>query len=216
MAIFIGRNIEEESKDWLKLNRVDYLEKALIYIQLNDPDYSFFEKIAGQQKQWIVTSKWAAKWLSLNQSSIGFTSDDSVFCLSKKQANIISEFSDLVFVSSEKNSSSLSEMLHNREGLKIFLKGNLSLKVLGAKIVEVEVYQNNLTKPAVENEFDAYLFFSPSGIESFIQGGNTLPEYSTIITIGETTAEKARGQFANPVIVSPQQGELEMIQFALL
>lgn len=215
MAIFIGRNIEDESRAWLSEQQVDYVEQPLIEIQLNAPDYSFFQKIAKQQKYWIITSNWAAKWLRLYHATVGFQAVDSVFCISEKQAKIIHEFSDFVFVSDEKNSKSLSELLHNKSGLKIFLKSNRSLEASGLKIVEVEVYQNTLVKPYVENEFETYLFFSPSGIESFIEGGNTIPTYSKIIAIGETTAHKAKAGFENEVLVSTEQSELATIQKAV-
>jgi len=214
MAIFIGRNIEDHSRLWLIKNKIDFIEQPLIHIQLVKPNYSFFAKIAKQKKHWIITSQWAAKWLQLYHSTIGFKSDDSVFCLSKKQATIVGEFAEVVFVSQEKNFRALTKLLYNENGLKIFLKGNRASNTFGLDLIEVEVYQNSLTRPMLEKEFETYLFFSPSGIESFIQGGNTLPDYSTIITIGETTAEKARSKFSNAAVVSPRQDELKMIQLA--
>lgn len=215
MTIFIGRNIEERSKIWLRQRRVDYVAQPLIDVQLNVPDYSFFHKIEARKKQWFITSRWAAKWLNIHYSNIGFSSNDSVFCLSEKQAEIIRGFSDAVFISKERNSKSLSDLLFDTKGLKIFLRGNRSLEASGLEIIEVEVYQNSLTKATVGNDFGAYLFFSPSGIESFIQGKNVVSEHSIIITIGETTARKARAEFPNEVFVSVEQSEWAMVKLAV-
>lgn len=216
MAISISRNIEESSKEWLTQSQVGYLSQPLIDIQLLAPDYSFFQKIAEQKKQWIVSSKWAVKWLMIHHQKIGLKLNDTVFCLSEKQANSLSEIASNVQLAEEKNTVSLSKLLQqkSKNELKIFLKGNRSLQIPVEGVMELDVYENSLLKPTVEKEFDAYLFFSPSGIESFIQGGNTIPEYSTIIAIGETTAQKARTEFSNIIHVSPKQSELEMIQFA--
>lgn len=217
MAIFIGRNITDESKAWLRERQVDYVEQPLINIQLNEPDSAFFQKIAKHTKNWIITSNWAAIWLQQHYKTIGFKRIDVVFCLSEKQATTIREFSNAVFVSKEKSLNSLSELLKQEKTHKlcICLKGNRSLKASGLEIIEVEVYENILIKPFVENEFDAYLFFSPSGIESFIQGGNSIPADSKIITIGETTARKAKEEFATEVQVSTVQSELATIQKAV-
>ena len=214
MAIFIGRNIEEKTKAWLHEHQIEFIEKPLIDIQLMEPDYAFFYKIKTQKKQWIVTSKWAAKWLQLHHGAIGFQSGDSVCCISELQADIVRKFSDSVFVSKEKNSKSLSELLHCKGGLKIFLKGNRSLEASGLEMLEVEVYHNHLMKPLVEKEFETYLFFSPSGIESFIQAGNIVTDDAKIITIGATTAKKAKTEFENEVIVSEKQTEFGMVKLA--
>lgn len=217
MAIFIGRNIAEESKVWLHEHRIDFVEQALIDIQLIEPDFAFFQKIAGYEKLWIITSKWAALWLQLHHKSVGFYSADSVFCLSEKQANVIRTFTDAVLISKEKNLQSLSGLVQQQKQNKlcVCLKGNRSLKASGLESVEVEVYQNNLTRPVLENEFEAYLFFSPSAIDSFVQGGNQVSENARIIVIGETTARKAKTVFGEGVIVSEEQSELATIQTAM-
>lgn len=148
---------------------------------------------------------------------MGFQSADSIFCLSEKQAAIIRKFSDAVFVSKEKNIQSLSELVQQKKQNKLclFLKGNRSLSVSGLEIIEVDVYQNTLLKPKEVNEFEVYLFFSPSGIDSFIQGGNLISENTSIVTIGETTAQKAKTVFENQIIVSDEQSELATIQKAV-
>lgn len=217
MAIFIGRNIEEKSKAWLDNQRIDYHEQALIDIQLLEPDFALFRKIEKYPKNWIVTSKWAAQWLRKYYQEIEFSNNDTLFCLSDKQAGILADFKNETFVSSEPNLKSLSKLVQQKKQHKlcVCLKGNRSLKASGLETVEVEVYENSLTKPSLENQFDAYLFFSPSGIESFVRGGNEISKNATVVVIGQTTAQKAEVTFQNQLVVSAQQNELITIQTAV-
>ncbi|WP_338732169.1 uroporphyrinogen-III synthase [Mangrovimonas cancribranchiae] len=62
-------------------------------------------------------------------------------------------------------------------------KNNISFK-------EVEVYKTSLNKQIISEAFDAVLFFSPSGIESFTANNNL--KNKTVFCIGKTTAEAAK------------------------
>lgn len=218
MAIFIGRNIEKETKAWLGQHQVEFVEQPLIEIELKEPNFYFFHKYANLKKNWIVSSKWSVKWLLLNYKNIGFHSEDIVFCLSEKQALELKRIAKNIKVAKAKNTASLLGLIQktSSDGVKIFLKGNRSLELAIQKLEEIEVYENKLLKPQVSASFDAILFFSPSGIESFIKGGNKIPDYSTIVSIGETTAAKARAEFPNEIIISQNQNEFEMVNLAYL
>ena len=217
MSIFIGRNIGEESEQWLLNRNVEFLAKALIEIQFIEPDLAFFQKNTEGKKHWLITSKWAAKWLQLNHTVVGLQSSDSVFCLSEKQAEIINGFSDNVFVAPHKNLNSLSSLVQQKEknGGGIYLKGNYSVQTKGLETVDVEVYKNKLACPIIDGVFDAYLFFSPSGIESFTKGGNKIRGSVLVVVIGETTAKKAKAVFSNEILVSNEQSELATIKRAV-
>lgn len=92
----------------------------------------------------------------------------------------------------------------------LFLKGNKSLRIIPetlkgiAEVDEATVYKN--VKPAVDEqlvveirekirrrEIDFACFFSPSGVENFLEiFGKDLLKETKIATIGQTTAGKAR------------------------
>lgn len=216
MAIFIGRKLEEVSRNWLLQQEVPFSEEPMIDVQLLDVDSSVFTKIASVDKNWIVTSKHAALWLLAYHVKIGFHATDVVFCISEKQAAILKRITQSIVLAKEKNSKSLIQQQKKGKSTAptVYLKGNRSLQLKGLETFDVEVYQTSLLKPKVKDSFDSYLFFSPSGLESFVEGGNQIPEQSKIIVIGDTTAKYARNAFANEVITSASASEFEMVEMA--
>lgn len=91
----------------------------------------------------------------------------------------------------------------------IFFCGNKRLDTLpdtltdrGFDVKELIVYQTELSSTKLENSFDAIIFFSPSGIESFLQQ-NTIPMEAILFAIGNTTAKHLGNICANQIIVSP-------------
>ena len=216
MAIFIGRKLEVASRNWLLQQEVAFSEEPMIDVQLLEVDSSVFSKIASIDKNWIVTSKHAAFWLLAHHTEIGFRTTDTVFCISDKQAEILKTIAQSIVIAGEKNSESLVQQLKNEKqtSATAYLKGNRSLQLKGLETFDVEVYHTLLLKPQVLNDFDCYLFFSPSGVESFVKGDNKISEQAKIIVIGETTAQYARNAFANEVITSANTSEIEMLEMA--
>ncbi len=223
-TIFIGRKLTDSAKIVLKNNNISFEDRELIEIKLITPDISFFQTITEKRKNWVITSSWAAKWLKIHHSEIGFSDADSVFCLSAKQAEILKEISSRIFISEQQNAKSIAELVtqKNNDEAIIYLSGNKSLKVLENELHSKEfsfcksvVYRNTPVIQKINSEFKAYLFFSPSGIESFIETGNLIPGSAVVFTIGKTTGSAAKKYFPNPVLESPVQEEVGFIEFAL-
>ena len=82
-------------------------------------------------------------------------------------------------------------------------------------LVEIEAYRNIPVKTKVNNDFNAYLFFSPSGIESFISAGSVIPSSAQVFVIGKTTGKVARKNFSNNVSESTFQSELIFVKSAV-
>ena len=216
MTIFIGRNIERNTKIWLKENKVDYIALSLIDIRLKPVDFSFLPKRNEDSISFVVSSNWAAQWLLNFHQQIQLSSIDNIYCISQKQAELLSGLGCLISVSENQNRKSLEHLLKEKSAKNlVFLKGNRTKSFNNSQIKEIEVYDNQILKPELKKVFEAYLFFSPSGILSFIEGGNTIPGNSNVFVIGETTAEKARECFSNPVFVSPRQNELSVVKLAV-
>ena len=76
-------------------------------------------------------------------------------------------------------------------------------------MTEIEVYKTMLTPKKFENPFDGILFFSPSGVQSFVIGqiinSDEIPAFGgmTAFCIGKTTASEAEKYFGK-VEVSPE------------
>lgn len=64
------------------------------------------------------------------------------------------------------------------------------LSEAGVRLEERVVYRTGFNQRILEQQFDAILFFSPSGVESFL-GSNQL-QGATAICIGPTTAQAAK------------------------
>lgn len=94
-----------------------------------------------------------------------------------------------------------------------FFSGNLrrdtlpeALKEAGIKFNEIEVYQTLLTPQKIDSKVDGILFYSPSGVESYLKKNKISKEI--VFCIGETTAEAA-SQFGIKNIVIANQPTIE-------
>lgn len=217
MTIFIGRNIEERTRMWLEQQQVNYVAKALIDIELLQPDFTFFRGVADKKKQWIITSQWAAQWFVKYYSEIGFRSSETVYCLSEKQAALLFDVGIYSVVPEEKNVECLANLIHSSDdlGFGIYLKGDRSGGFPIGKVAETVVYQNRLLKPNLEKEYSVYVFFSPSGVDSFVEGNNSIPPKAEVVVIGQTTAQRARNFFRSELHVSTIQSELDVVKLAV-
>lgn len=67
----------------------------------------------------------------------------------------------------------------------------------------------------VSGAFDAYLFFSPSGIDSFKASGNFPYPRSLVFANENSTARAAWRFFTNKVHTSPISEELSFVQYSI-
>lgn len=68
---------------------------------------------------------------------------------------------------------------------------------------------------SVTDAFDAYLFFSPSGIDSFKASGNFPHPRSLVFANENSTARSAWRLFTNKVHTSPISEELDFVQYSI-
>ena len=223
-SIFIGRELSDETRKRLQKNNVSFIDKPLIKVEYNLPDFLFFERLENKDKYWVITSGWAALWLKKYHTEIALDTLNSIYCLSKKQAEVLSEISNRIVISKDKNANSLAELVNKKCNGKtvIYLKGDKSLNTLQTEIdseniqlFETEVYQNLQVVQKLNTDFDAYLFFSPSGIDSFIAAGNLISKSAIVFTIGHATGNRAEQVFSSQIIESPIQEEKAFVEFAV-
>ncbi|HAV55223.1 MAG TPA: uroporphyrinogen-III synthase, partial [Aequorivita sp.] len=68
---------------------------------------------------------------------------------------------------------------------------------------EIEVYKTTLNPKKFERQFDAILFFSPSGVRSYCEErSNLINDEPTFVCIGTTTASEAKKYSENVVIAN--------------
>ncbi|HEA31508.1 MAG TPA: uroporphyrinogen-III synthase [Leeuwenhoekiella sp.] len=152
----------------------------------------------------IFTSKNAVKAV-INHSATA-KEINNCFCVGTKTAKIL-EKNGLKPLKISENATDLAHFIakyHSEKSFYFFCgdnrRGELP-EILKAKIIqfkEVITYKTTLNTKQFDQDFDAVLFFSPSGIQSFVKT-NDLGQ-KTAICIGKTTAAEARKYTGNIAI----------------
>ncbi len=80
------------------------------------------------------------------------------------------------------------------------------------QVVEIECYRTSLSPKKIEDSYQGVLFYSPSGIESYLQANNS--NNLVAFCIGETTANEARNHFKTVVvsIIASVSGVLDSVK----
>lgn len=76
-----------------------------------------------------------------------------------------------------------------------------SLKNLGHELHQIVCYDTFSKSIEIENNYDAYAFFSPSGVKSYFKQYD-IPEKACIFAIGETTAKEIKKWTKQEVFIS--------------
>ncbi len=147
-----------------------------------------------------------------------------VFCTGGVTKEALLEiFTEQDIAGTAKNASSLAEkILQHPEVSEVFFfcsRQRLNdlpetLSAAGIKVNETIVYQTVGTPVAIDKEYDAILFFSPSGVHSFFSM-NTLPLSTTLFSIGKTTTATIESYCGNEVITSQWPGEATLVDLVI-
>lgn len=133
----------------------------------------------------------------------------NVFCVGLKTKALLAEAGFHVVVYTD-YASDLAEIirLHHNSKNYIFFSGNLRqetlplvLKKAAIKFTEIQTYETTLTPHTINSKNDAILFFSPSGVESYLKKNKI--EDENCFCIGETTA-KALNEITKNIVVADQ------------
>lgn len=128
------------------------------------------------------------------------------FCVGRQTANLLRENGQNVQKIAE-NAQELANFItkYYKNEAFYFFSGTRSLGVISselnkAKIVifDIKTYETRLNRVKIEEIFDKILFFSPSGVQSFVDI-NDLGN-STVFCIGQTTASEVKKHTDNIVI----------------
>lgn len=119
---------------------------------------------------------------------------NKIYCVGKKTKIELRKHGLGVF-KLKKNARELSEFIIANCAKEKFIHfcGDLSLDILQRKLPlqnidykKIVVYKTKLLYPTFKNNYDAIVFFSPSGVRSFVKNNSLSNKY--IFSIGETTA----------------------------
>ena len=141
--------------------------------------------------------------------TIEFLKKKNVFCVGMKTKGLLEEngFNVIAYTGYAADLAEIITLIYGKEKFTFF-SGNLRRDTLPdalkeAKIVfnEIEVYQTILNPQKVNGTFDGILFYSPSGIQSYLKDNKINKE--TCFCIGTTTAD-ALENITNNVIIANQ------------
>ena len=163
--------------------------------------------VKNQIKNVIITSQNAVDALLDNfiSQELDF---ENIYCVGKRTKRLIEKkIGKVAHIenSAEKLANYLVDAIDGKE--VTFFCGNKRRDELptilaenGIKVNEVECYQTQLTPRKIEGKFNGIMFYSPTGIESYLKDNKTSD--SVAFCIGETTATEARKYFENVIVSS--------------
>jgi len=153
----------------------------------------------------VFTSQSAVESLlnSFDRSELNFT---NIYCVGRRTKRLI-----------ERNIGKVNHVENNAKKLANYLLENLNTHEItffcGNKrrdelpailtknniaVNEIECYKTILTPNKVDEKFKGILFYSPTGIESYLKKNSANTE--VVFCIGETTATEARKHFKNVIV----------------
>ena len=151
---------------------------------------------------WIFTSQNAVNAVFSISKNINLTFD-KIYCVGNNTKSILSKNGQKV-EKTLKNSSKLANFISKKAKNEKFLfcRSNIKnddftafFKKEKIDLKEIVVYNNKPNSVVLKNKFEAIMFYSPSGIKSFLKNNKLGTSYC--ICIGETTASYAKNYSSN-------------------
>lgn len=160
-------------------------------------------KIPSEVNNAIVTSQNAVRSILNSKFKI-----QQCFCVGERTKSLLEENGFKVVKMTEYASELASYLVENHKNDSFhFFCGNIRSDEIPSKLKEntiafeeTEVYKTTLNPKKFERNFDAILFFSPSGVRSFVTENKI--DKSKVVCIGTTTASEAKKYTENVVIAN--------------
>ena len=190
---------------------LDNQREALTNANLNVVEVDFIEtksqafELNGINDNLIFTSQNAVQSFLLDPKSEDLKTRN-VFCVGLKTKILLSEngFNVIAYTGYAEDLAEIITLIYANESYTFF-SGNLrretlpqALKEAKIKFNEIQVYETKLTPQKIKTPVDAILFFSPSGIESYLKENKIKNE--TCFCIGTTTSSALEGITKNIII----------------
>ena len=173
------------------------------FIQTKTIDF----ELENVNKNLIFTSQNAVQSI-LQHPKCDDLKNKNVFSVGMKTKELLSEngFNVIAYTGYASDLAEIISLIYNKESFTFF-SGNLRRDVLPNTLKEnqitfneIKVYENDLTPKKISKKLEAILFFSPSGVESYLKL-NTIKE-EICFCIGETTAEVLENKKIENIIIA--------------
>ncbi len=165
----------------------------------------------------IFTSQNAVRSFMKNTQAFQRNALKNTFCVGEKTKILLEENGQKV-IEFASNSVELAEIILKKYKKSSFLHitGNLRMDIIPQKLKENNVrykevlgYETKNNPKKFERQFDGIMFFSPSGVQSFIDE-NIIS--GTAFCIGDTTGKEARNYTENVVVAKKPSVENVIVQ----
>ncbi|CAA9195144.1 uroporphyrinogen-III synthase [Flavobacterium collinsii] len=213
IQILSTKKLSTEQKQALTTANLEVIEVDFIQTE-NKP----FE-IKDLNDNLIFTSQNAVHSI-LSHSKSEELKSKNVFCVGLKTKILLSEngFNVVAYTGYAADLAEIITLIYRSESYTFF-SGNLrretlpkALKDAEMKFNEIQVYDTSLTPQKIKTVVDAILFYSPSGVESYLKE-NTIKK-ETCFCIGETTAE-ALHKITKNIVIADQPTVEDVIEDVL-
>lgn len=146
--------------------------------------------------------------LSNNKTSINNVVVENCLCVGEKTRTLLEQYGVNVIKTTEYATELAQYLVENHKNdWFYFFCGNIRSDEIPSKLTEndisfqeIVVYKTSLNIKRIDRQFDAVLFFSPSGVRSYISENKL--DTSIAICIGTTTASEAIKYCENVVIAN--------------
>jgi len=172
-----------------------------------------FEPFASKNFDALVfTSASAVKYFFENKAAAAFVESKKIFALQGKTREELLVRGIQTDISAASAHELASAIIQNKAAKDILhICGNLRLTVMeeslqqaGILYTDLMVYQTGTKAKKAADKFDAILFYSPSGVESFL-ALNNLDDETVYCCIGNTTAQELKERSNSITIILPEQ-----------
>lgn len=210
IQILSTKKLSSEQKQALTAANIDVIDTDFIQTQ----NKSF--ELKDLNDNLIFTSQNAVHSI-LSHPKAEELKSKNVFCVGLKTKILLSEngFNVIAYTGYAADLAEIITLIYRNESYTFF-SGNLrretlpkALKDAQVKLNEIQVYETSLTPQKIKTAVEAILFFSPSGVESYLKD-NTIKK-ETCFCIGETTAE-ALHKITKNIIIADQPTVEDVIE----
>ncbi|CAM4054827.1 uroporphyrinogen-III synthase [Flavobacterium weaverense] len=188
-------------------------KEALVNANFNVVEVDFIKtqsnpfKLNEINENLIFTSQNAVQSFLLDPKAEALKSKN-VFCVGLKTKIMLSEsgYNVVAYTGYAEDLAEIITLIYASESYTFF-SGNLrretlpkALKEAKIKFNEIQVYETTLTPQKIKTPVEAILFFSPSGIESYLKENKIKNE--TCFCIGTTTSSALEGITKNVIVAT--------------
>ncbi len=211
MRILSTKKLTASQKELLLNANISFVEyDSIRFTYIIKQDITCFDNL-------IVTSKNGVVSLVTNKV-LAQLKNKNWYCVGEKTAQVLIE-NDIKPIEIGQNAVDLAlKLTKNHQNLSFtYFCGNLKRRELASvlnenniQLNEVEVYQTHFNSKKINSDFNGVLFFSPSGIKSFLEQnkiGNKIA-----FCIGNTTANEAKKYTENIIVSNKPTVENTIVQ----